>query len=69
MTGFTIQRATNTTFTSGVNTANVAANLTTLTQTGLSRNTNYYYRIRANNGTLVFSAWVNATPFPILTNP
>ncbi len=68
-TGFTIQRATNAQFTSGLNTVTVAANTTALTQTGLSRNTSYYYRIRANNGTIIFSAWVNATPFPITTNP
>ncbi|HEY6008605.1 MAG TPA: multicopper oxidase domain-containing protein [Geobacteraceae bacterium] len=68
-TGFTIQRATNATFTSGLNTANVGAGVTTLTQTGLGRNTQYWYRIRANNGTIVSSAWVNATPFPITTNP
>ena len=49
--------------------ANVAANATTLTQTGLSRDTEYWYRIRANNGTSVSSAWVNATPLPIRTNP
>ena len=34
-TGFTIQRATNAAFTNGVNTVTVAANTTTLTQTGL----------------------------------
>jgi hypothetical protein len=68
-TGFTIQRATNAAFTAGLNTVTVAAGTTTLTQTGLVRNRNYYFRIRANNGTFVFSAWVNATPFPILTNP
>jgi len=67
-TGFTIQRATNAAFTSGLNTATVGANVTTLTQTGLSRNTSYYYRIRANNGTFVFTAWVIATPLPIVTN-
>jgi len=68
-TGFTVQRATNATFTAGLTTTNVAANTTTLTVTGLSRNTNYYFRIRANNGTIIFSGWVNATPSPILTNP
>lgn len=66
-TGFTIQRATNPAFTTGLNTVTVAANTTTLTQTGLSRNTTYYYRIRANNGSFVWSAWVNASP--ITTNP
>lgn len=68
-TGFTIQRATNSTFTKGLNTATVNADVTTLTQTGLSRNTQYWYRIRSNNGTTVSSAWVNAAPFPITTNP
>ncbi|CAG0990120.1 multicopper oxidase domain-containing protein [Geobacter sp.] len=68
-TGFTIQRATNATFTAGLNTTNVGANTTSLIQTGLNKNTQYYYRIRANNGAIVSSAWVNATPFPIRTNP
>ena len=68
-TGFTIQRATNATFTRGLNSANVGAGVQTLTQTGLSRNTQYWYRIRANNGTIGSSAWVIAAPFPITTNP
>jgi hypothetical protein len=68
-TGFTIQRATNSVFTQGLTTATVGANVTTLTQTGLSANTQYWYRIRANNGTIIFTGWVNATPFPITTNP
>jgi hypothetical protein len=68
-TGFTIQRATNAAFTTGLTTTNVAANITTLTVTGLSRNTSYYFRIRANNGTIIFSGWVSAAPFPITTNP
>jgi len=68
-TSFTIQRATNAQFTQGLNSVNVAANSTTFTQTGLSRNTTYYFRIRANNGNFVASVWVNAAPFPITTNP
>ena len=32
----------------------------------VNRNTNYYYRIRAND-TSGSSAWLNAQPFPILT--
>ena len=66
-TGFTIQRSTD-----GVNWTTVTttgANTTSFTVTGLARNTNYYFRIRANNGTTVFSAWVNAAPYPIHTNP
>jgi FtsP/CotA-like multicopper oxidase with cupredoxin domain len=68
-TGFTIQRATNAAFTQGLTTVNVAANATTYTATGLSRNTNYYFRIRANNGAIIFTGWVNAAPLPILTAP
>ncbi|MFZ1771763.1 MAG: fibronectin type III domain-containing protein, partial [Caldilinea sp.] len=68
VTGFTIQRATNANFTNGLNSVNVAANNTTITQNGLNRNTQYYFRIRANNGALS-SAWLNATPLPIRTNP
>ena len=67
-TGFTIQRATDAAFTTGLNTQNVGANVTTVTQSGLVRNTDYYYRIRANN-VVGSSAWVLATPSPIHTNP
>ena len=67
-TGFTIQRATNAAFTANLTTTNVGANTTSLSQI-LARNTQYYYRIRANNGATLFSAWVNATPLPIRTNP
>jgi Fibronectin type III domain len=69
LTGFTIQRSTNAAFTTQLTSTNVAATATSLTVTGLSRNTNYYFRIRANNGSFVFTAWVNASPFPIRTNP
>ena len=67
-TGFTIQRATNSLFTLGLTNTTVAANTTSLTVTGLSRSTQYWFRIRSNNGTIIFSGWVNANPFPILTN-
>jgi hypothetical protein len=69
-TGFTIQRATNSGFTgNSVTSVTVAANATTYTWTGLSRNTPYYFRIRANNGTIIFSGWVNAAQFPFTTLP
>jgi FtsP/CotA-like multicopper oxidase with cupredoxin domain len=68
-TGFTIQRATNALFTQGLITVTVGANVTTLTQTGLTANTQYWYRIRANDGTIIYTGWVNAMPFPIVTNP
>ncbi|TAK01986.1 MAG: hypothetical protein EPO36_03835 [Chloroflexota bacterium] len=67
-TGFTIQRATNPTFTTGVVNTSVASNAVTATIGNLSKATTYYFRIRANNG-VGSSAWVNATPFPIITNP
>ena len=68
-TGFTIDRATNNLFTVGLTSVTVAANTTTYTATGLNRGTQYWFRIRSNNGTFVFSACVNAFPFPITTNP
>jgi hypothetical protein len=68
-TGFTIQRATNALFTQGLTTTTVGANVQTLTVTGLSKNTQYWFRIRANNGTIIFTAWMNANPFPITTLP
>ena len=64
-TSFTIQRATNTAFTAGLNTSTTAANVTTLQQT-TGRVNNFYYRVRANNAA-GSSAWVNATPFPVVT--
>jgi FtsP/CotA-like multicopper oxidase with cupredoxin domain len=67
-TSFTIQRATNAAFITGLNTNTVAADATTVTQAGLSKATTYYFRIRANNA-VGSSAWVSATPFPIVTNP
>jgi len=68
-TGFTVQRATNSAFTQGLTTINVGANVTSITLTGLSKNTQYWFRIRANNGTIIFTTWMNASPFPIITNP
>ena len=66
-TGFTIQRATTATFTTGLTTLSATINATTLTNT-VTRNTTYYFRIRAN-GTGGSSAWTNAQPFPIRTGP
>jgi len=67
-TGFTIQRSTNAAFTNPVS-VNLAPNVTTFTQTNLLPNTNYYFRIQANNGPIIFSTPLNATPLPILTLP
>jgi hypothetical protein len=53
-TGFTIQRATNPNF-SGSTTIQVG-NVFTYTNTGLARNTTYFYRVRAKNA-FGWSAW------------
>jgi FtsP/CotA-like multicopper oxidase with cupredoxin domain len=65
--GFEIQRATDAAFTTGLATNTVGANVTTFTTGNISR-VDYYYRIRATN-VLGTSAWVNATPFPVLPAP
>ena len=65
-TGYTIQRATNSTFTANLVTSTVAANTTTFTTGNVPRFTPYYFRVQAFNGAGV-SAWTNATPFPITT--
>ncbi|RJR32439.1 MAG: hypothetical protein C4576_30110 [Desulfobacteraceae bacterium] len=64
---FTIQRATNSTFTSNLDTITVAGDFRTRVQV-VSTNTTYYYRIRANT-TAGSSEWTNALPFPIRTGP
>jgi hypothetical protein len=57
-TTYTVQRATNATFTTGLSTVNgIAANSTTTFQTR-PRNVTYYYRVRATNATGP-SAWSN----------
>jgi FtsP/CotA-like multicopper oxidase with cupredoxin domain len=59
--GFTIQRATNSSFTAGLTSFNVGGTARTFVNTGLARNTRYFYRIQAFNGagTSAFSASVN----------
>ena len=66
-TGFSIQRATNATFTQGLNTQSVTSNVVTLSQTGRPRGATYYYRVQALNSITGPSAWVNANPSPIIT--
>jgi FtsP/CotA-like multicopper oxidase with cupredoxin domain len=65
-TDFTIQRATNATFTSGLSSSTANGANRSLTQ-NVNRRTTYYYRIRANNNISGSSAWVKALPFPIRT--
>jgi len=65
---FTIQRATNATFTTGLASFTAVGTARTLVQT-VNRNTVYYYRIRANNTLGGSSGWANALPFPIRTGP
>lgn len=66
-TGFTIERALTPDFTGpSLVSLLVKANTTTYTTGNLTRNTPYYFRIRANNG-VGTSVWVNAAPFPVNT--
>lgn len=65
-TGYRIQRATDPAFTANVVTSTVAANVTTFGTGNVSRRTPFYLRVQAYNGAGA-SAWVNATPFPIVT--
>ena len=55
---YTLRRALNPGFTSGVNSVNSPADTTTKTQTGLKKLTTYYYRVQAKNAFGV-SAWSN----------
>ncbi|MFN8630190.1 MAG: Ig-like domain repeat protein, partial [Chloroflexota bacterium] len=67
-TGFTIQRATNAAFTTGLATINVGANVTAYSNTGRAPGTRYYYRVRANSG-FGNSGWSNvafATTVPVI---
>ncbi|MCJ7616423.1 MAG: fibronectin type III domain-containing protein, partial [Desulfobacterales bacterium] len=64
--GFRIQRALNSTFTSGLVTNTVGANTTTFNTGNVSHNVDYFFRVQAFNSADP-SAWVEATPFPIHT--
>ena len=59
--GFQLQRATDSLFTQGVTNIAIGGNNSTYTNTGLTANTKYWYRIRAKNGTApgTFSDWSN----------
>jgi titin len=62
-TGFTIQRATNPSFTVGLTTISLGPNVTTYVNTTVALHTRYYYRIRAINpsGNSAWSNTVNIT--------
>jgi hypothetical protein len=64
-TNFTIQRANNSTFTTGLLNSTIAPGMRINNQI-VSPATTYYYRIRANNAA-GSSPWTNALPFPIRT--
>jgi hypothetical protein len=61
ISSYTVQRATNTAFTTGLLTVNVVAPTTTLTDSQVTANTRYYYRVLATNagGASPYSASVN----------
>ena len=63
---FVVQIASDPNFTTNLVSYNRAANSTSFSLNGLTRGTAYYFRIRAENQFGV-SAWVNLTPFPIVT--
>jgi FtsP/CotA-like multicopper oxidase with cupredoxin domain len=63
---FTIQRATNAMFTSGLISVTAAGTARSVLQV-LNRSTTYYYRILATNNAGGSSVWTNALPFPIRT--
>lgn len=67
-TSFTIQRATNATFTSNLSAFTVSGAARNFIQNVIN-NTTYYYRIRANNNAGGSSAWTHALPYPIRTGP
>jgi hypothetical protein len=76
-TGFTVNQATNSTFTSGLVSSNVTANEASFTATDLSAATTYYFQVEATNagGSSVYSNTANATTsvnavsaFPDATN-
>ena len=59
VTGFTIQLATNSSFTAGLKTVTVSRFTKAYSFTALSRRTKYYVRIQAVNGSTT-SSWVTA---------
>ena len=65
-TSYMIQYATNSTFTANLVSSTVSENITTFQTGNVARNTPFYVRIQALNAAGP-SAWVNATPFPIIT--
>ncbi|MHB8841163.1 MAG: hypothetical protein ACYC56_05150 [Candidatus Aquicultor sp.] len=59
-TGFTIERATNASFTTGLTTFTVGQNVKTYTDTNLKNKQTYYYRVKANN--VVGDTWDYSDP-------
>jgi hypothetical protein len=65
--GFRIRWSTSPTFATGVSTGTVGANVTTFTTGNLPRGASYYFQVQSFNNITGASAWVNATPFPVVT--
>jgi hypothetical protein len=66
--GYQLQCSTDPTFTTGVSTFNLSANVTSYADTGLSATTTYYYRL-ASVGTSANSAYVNAQATTLAVTP
>jgi PA14 domain len=60
-----VERATNSSFTSGFTTTSVGANVTSYSATGLAAGTTYWFRVKATNagGSSAYSNVVSATTF------
>ena len=67
--GYQLQRATNSSFSSGLVTISLAGNVTSYKNTGLTPNVKYWYRVRARNGSS-YSAYSNKvvtiTPYSVI---
>jgi FtsP/CotA-like multicopper oxidase with cupredoxin domain len=67
-TGFTIQRATNAAFTTGLTQFTVGANVTTYLNTGVTLGATYYYRVMATNSQ-GNSPWSNTASITLIAPP
>jgi hypothetical protein len=65
--GFRIRWSTSATFATGVSSSTVNANIVTFTTGNLPRGASYYFQVQSFNNITGASAWIDATPRPIVT--